>query len=146
MTDLAAIWWRLDEYCRTRDWRGFDPYDALNSPLAPPGKLPRQVWTQLHRRSPINFRPLCGIQPTLNSKGLALFALGNGEPALLDKLRQLRNPDGGWGYPFPWQSRAFYAPAGMSNLICTVFAAKALKCDATGYIEKNLLQIGRAHV
>ena len=142
MTDLAAIWWRLDEYCRTRDWRGFDPYDALNSPLAPPGKLPRQVWTQLHRRSPINFRPLCGIQPTLNSKGLALFALGNGEPALLDKLRQLRNPDGGWGYPFPWQSRAFYAPAGMSNLICTVFAAKALKCDATGYIEKNLLRQG----
>jgi hypothetical protein len=28
-----------------------------------------------------------------------------------------------WGYNFPWQSRAFYAPAGMPNVVCTVFAA-----------------------
>lgn len=28
-----------------------------------------------------------------------------------------------WGYNFPWQSRAFYAPAGVPNVVCTVFAA-----------------------
>ena len=60
-----------------RGWRGYDPYDGLNSPLARvlPGKFARQAWTQLHRRSPINLRPLCGIEPTLNAKTLALAAL-----------------------------------------------------------------------
>jgi hypothetical protein len=28
-----------------------------------------------------------------------------------------------WGYNFPWQSRTLYAPAGMPNVVCTVFAA-----------------------
>ncbi|MEI6084589.1 MAG: hypothetical protein WCS70_09840 [Verrucomicrobiota bacterium] len=139
---MKEIWRKLDAYCRARDWRGFDPYDGLNAPLVPPGKLGRQVWTQFHRRSPVNLRPLCGIVPTLNSKGLALFALGNGEPELLEKLRQLRNLDGGWGYPFPWQQRAFYAPHGASNLICTAFAARALKVDVSEFIDKNLLRQG----
>jgi len=112
MNDLPAIWRKLDAFCRARDWRGFDPYDGLNSPIALPGKFGRQIWTQLHRRSPVNLRPLCGITPTWNPKGLALFALGNGEAELLEKLRLLRNADGGWGYPFPWQSRAFFAPRG----------------------------------
>ncbi|MCG3147374.1 MAG: hypothetical protein PCFJNLEI_00813 [Verrucomicrobiae bacterium] len=139
---MQEIWRKLDAFCRARDWRGFDPYDGLNSPLPLPGKFSRQVWTQFHRRSPVNLRPLCGIAPTWNVKGLALFALGNGEPELLEKLRLLRNADGGWGYPFPWQSRAFYAPRGTSNLICTAFAAKALQCDVTEFVANHLLRQG----
>lgn len=107
-----------------------------------PGKPARQAWTQLHRRSPINLRPLCGIRPQLNSTAVALFAMGSDDEKLLDVLRSLRNPDGGWGYPFDWQSRAFFAPAGTSNLICTALAARALKCDVTGFIEKHLLRDG----
>jgi len=30
-----------------------------------------------------------------------------------------------WGYNFPWQSRAFYAPVGMPNVVCTTLAANA---------------------
>jgi hypothetical protein len=141
---VKEVWQKLHDFCAARAWRGYDPYDGLNSPLARilPGKLARQAWTQLHRRSPVNLRPLCGIEPTLNSKAVALFAMGNGDPKLLELLESLRNADGGWGYPFAWQSRAFFAPRGTSNLICTAFAAKALKCDVAGFIEKNLLRDG----
>ncbi len=128
---MRDVWQKLHDFCAAHDWRGFDPYDGLNSPLARllPGKKARQAWTQLHRRSPVNLRPLVGIKPTLNPKALALFAMGNGDPKLRKLLESLRNPDGGWGYPFAWQSRAFYAPRGTSNLICTAFAAKAfLSC------------------
>ncbi len=30
-----------------------------------------------------------------------------------------------WGYNFDWQSRAFFAPRGTPNMVCTVFAAEA---------------------
>ncbi len=141
---MQDVWQKLHNFCAASEWRGYDPYDGLNSPLAKvlPGKKARQAWTQLHRRSPVNLRPLVGIKPTLNPKALALFALGGGDPKLLRLLESMRNPDGGWGYPFDWQSRAFFAPRGTSNLICTAFAAKALKCDVTGFIEKHLLRDG----
>jgi len=135
---------RLHEFCAAREWRGIDPYDGLTSPLATflPGKFFRQAWTQLHRRSPVNLRSLCGIKPQLNSMAVALFAMGSGDPKLRELLLSLRNADGGWGYPFPWQSRAFFAPANTSNLICTALAAKALGCDAREFVEKNLLRDG----
>jgi hypothetical protein len=126
---LRRVFRQLHEFCRARQWRGIDPYDGLNSPVARllPGKLARQAWTQLHKRSLLNLRPLCGIGPQLNSTSIALFALGSGEPSLLDALESLRTPEGGWGYPFGWQSRAFFAPPGSPNLICTALAIKALR-------------------
>jgi hypothetical protein len=144
MDTFRDVLHRLHEHCAARQWTGYDPYDGLNSPVACwlPGRVARQAWTQLHRRSPVNLRPLCGIAPTLNAKAVALFALGSRDPKLLTLLESLRHPDGGWGYPFPWQSRAFFAPRGTSNLVCTAFAAKALKCDVTGFIEKHLLRDG----
>jgi hypothetical protein len=74
-------WVSLLDYCRAQEWQGYDPYDGLNSPLVRllpsqggAGKLARMAWTQLVKRSPINFRPLVGIKKGLNPKGLALFA------------------------------------------------------------------------
>jgi len=141
---VKEVWQKLHDFCAEREWRGYDPYDGLNSPLARilHGKETRQAWTQLHRRSPVNLRPLFGIKPTLNAKGLALFAMGNNDAKLLKLLESLRNPNGGWGYPFDWQSRAFFAPRGTSNLICTAFAAKALKCDVSEFVGKHLLRNG----
>jgi hypothetical protein len=47
---------------------------------------------------------------------------------LINKLAALRS-DGYaeycWGYNFDWQSRAFFAPRGTPNVVCTVFAAHA---------------------
>jgi len=88
---------------------GYDPYDALLSPLA---RLPllgqsrsfRLALTQVVKRSPLNLRPLLGIRPGLNPKGVALFLSsmarsGDGGgvfgeiPALATRLAALRAPD-----------------------------------------------------
>lgn len=47
---------------------------------------------------------------------------------LINKLVELRSPQYSepcWGYNFDWQSRAFFAPRGTPNVVCTVFAAHA---------------------
>ena len=55
-----------------RDWRGYDPYDALNSPLAPYLTLGtsfgRRALTQAVKRSPVNLRPLLRIRPALERR------------------------------------------------------------------------------
>jgi len=151
---------RLLEYCRTEEWAGYDPYDALNSPLAHApllnNRFSRTALTQLVKRSPVNLRPLLGIRKGLNPKGLALAARAliliadrageslpgdlsaRGNPQrdrvssdlqfLMNRLSTLRHADSEdacWGYNFDWQSRAFFAPRGTPNAVCTVFAAHA---------------------
>ncbi|HKP87545.1 MAG TPA: hypothetical protein VJZ26_15690 [Blastocatellia bacterium] len=47
---------------------------------------------------------------------------------LINKLVDLRIEKYGgscWGYNFDWQSRAFFAPRGTPNVVCTTFAAHA---------------------
>ncbi|KAF0234977.1 MAG: hypothetical protein FD167_4634, partial [bacterium] len=66
---------RLLAYCRQEQWQGYDPYDGLNSslyPLIPDSKILRIALIQLVKRSPINFRPLLGIEKGENPKALAL--------------------------------------------------------------------------
>ncbi|MFY9611818.1 MAG: hypothetical protein WAU45_24795, partial [Blastocatellia bacterium] len=77
-TECERALGRLVRYCRNEGWAGYDPYDALNSPLikalALNSKTLRTVATQLNKRSPVNFRSLLGIRKELNPKGLALAA------------------------------------------------------------------------
>ncbi|HEX8185601.1 MAG TPA: hypothetical protein VF747_12635 [Blastocatellia bacterium] len=44
----------------------------------------------------------------------------------LDGMRSDGYAEACWGYNFDWQSRAFFAPRGTPNVVCTVFAAHAL--------------------
>ena len=144
-SEYARVWDKLHETITRDEWKGYDPYDGLNSPLAKflPFKAARQAWIQFHRRSPINFRPLVGIQKHVNPKALALgisalcvryrtlghIDLLGGAIALEKQLLALRSNQAkhlAWGYPFDWQSRAFFAPSGTPNVICTVFGAAAL--------------------
>src|SRR6185437_7176477 len=61
-----------------RDWRGADPYDALDSPFSPVltlnARLGRQVLTQAVKRSPINLRALLRIKAEWNAKAIGLVA------------------------------------------------------------------------
>jgi hypothetical protein len=149
----------LLDYCRARSWKGYDPYDGLNSPLSrllPASRFFRTALTQVVKRSPLNLRPLLGIGEDFNPKGLALAARavmllarfeGNSLPAepeidsteseplcidfrfLIEKLLSLRvsgEAEFCWGYNFDWQSRAFFAPRGTPNAVCTAFAAQAM--------------------
>jgi len=43
----------------------------------------------------------------------------------LDAMRSGAYEEACWGYNFDWQSRAFFAPRGTPNVVCTVFAAHA---------------------
>lgn len=128
----------------SRNWAGYDPYDALLSPLA---RLPllgqsrafRLALTQLVKRSPLNLRPLLGIRPGVNPKAVALFLSAMARcnagpwaleliPGLATRLESLRSaicPGAGWGYNFPWQGRAFYLPAGTPTVVVTSFAGGA---------------------
>jgi len=139
---------KLFSYCRSRNWAGYDPYDALNSRIfkALPflnTRLPRLALTQALKRCPINLRPMFLIPGTQNPKGLALFLqavlklsklglidgadeIANG---LAERIQQLRSPNAlfwCWGYSFPWQTRTQLVPARAPNLVCTLFVAEAL--------------------
>jgi len=67
---------KLLRYCRSESWVGYDPYDALNSPLAWTlpfrNKFARTALTQLVKRSVFNMRPILGIDKRPNPKGIAL--------------------------------------------------------------------------
>lgn len=149
------------------DYKGYDPYDFLNSTLFHKSKLDsvklfRLLWIQLGKRSPINVRPLIGVPESRNPKGIALFILGmledherlNDEIYLQESIKladwlitQQCSPEiwrhACWGYNFNWQARAFYVPKGMPNIITTCYVAQALyklgiSTESEQYIETAL--------
>ncbi len=139
---------RLEQHCEKNLWKGYDPYDGLNSSLfqmLPLKKKPlfRLAWSFFVRNLPFNLRPLLLIKRGYNPKALALFVSSYSqlyryykEDGYLNKARfltrilenlKITNFSGpSWGYNFPWQSKALYAPLGIPNAICTTFAGQAL--------------------
>src|SRR5439155_12625115 len=100
----------------------------------------RLACTQVVKRVPLNVRKFLRIDPTTNSKALALCLSGVSRAprgartevqisSLAGLLRQdavAEWPGSGWGYPFPWQSRSFYLPAGTPTVVVTAFAGEAM--------------------
>jgi hypothetical protein len=138
---------KIEAYIEARGFAGYDPYDALNSPLLRRLSLGRKdvriAFTQLLRRLPVNLRPLLGIRPGLNPKALGLFlggyarlcTLPGGDryqgtvSTLVDLLEGTRSKGYSgncWGYNFDWQSRAFYVPAGTPTVVNSAFIGHAL--------------------
>lgn len=157
----------LAGYCRGVDWAGWDPYDGLNSRFFRAirffqNKPCRLAFIQFMKRSPVNLRPMLGVPPGQNPKGVALFAsalleLSRMGFARLEEARSLvdglvdgRSPGqkhACWGYNFPWQTRGALVPSGLPNIVCTSFVAHALLdlYEATGhgpYLE-NAMSSGR---
>jgi len=140
---------KLEEYCKKENFKGWDPYDGLNSrlfeviPFISKSQIVRLIWIQTFKRSPINFRKIAGIKKDYNPKGLGLFLSSycnmyskNPNPAYLDqiqffsqKLIELQNTQWSgscWGYNFDWQARAFFQPKNTPTVVATVFNASAL--------------------
>lgn len=138
---------RLQQWVESRAFSGWDPYDALNSPLVRlmslGTKMGRIAWTQLLRRCPINLRPLLAMPKHRNPKGLGLFLEAfsklyaqDHDPrwlktteGLTQNLESARSPGWSgmcWGYPFDWQSRAALVPADTPNIVSTSFIGHAL--------------------
>src|SRR5512139_3735148 len=74
--DFEQSFSKLLRYCRSESWVGYDPYDALNSPLARTlpfkNKFARTALTQLVKRNVFNLRPILRIEKAPNPKGIAL--------------------------------------------------------------------------
>lgn len=72
----------LKKYCETENYKGWDPYDGLNSklfqfiPLFKKTSLCRLLVIQVFKRSPVNFRPFAMVSKEYNTKGLGLFLQG----------------------------------------------------------------------
>jgi hypothetical protein len=120
-----------------RGWAGADPYDGLEGPIGalvrPLGPLPRFALSQSVLRSTL-VRAAAMPRATVNPKALGLFlgavarlgAIGAGETRvggnLLDEIAARacsQRPGIGWGYPFGWQSRHFWAPPNLPNAVVT---------------------------
>ena len=165
--DLTTAHRDLWHWCRAHDFAGYDPYDALNSRLfqATPlkhSRIARLGWTQLFKRSPLNFRRLALVPAERNPKGTALFALAaladyrrlrtveaeTDARALLDDLlaARLTGKSGAacWGYNFDWQSRSFFAPRGTPTVVPTAFAARAFIEAARAFGDESYLQAARS--
>src|SRR5687768_6402652 len=73
---------KLKDYCEKENFKGYDPYDGLNSkvfssiPVISHNRWARLAWIQLFKRSPINLRSLLGISKSYNAKALGLFLAG----------------------------------------------------------------------
>lgn len=137
---------RIRHWGEQRSWRGYDPYDALTSPLAPAltlgTRLGRRVLVQAVKLSPLNLRPVLRIAPDWNAKAVALVASAYARLAAArddDDARQrarhwlswlversTADVGLGWGYHFDVQTRLFAYPRGTPNTIATSFAAHAL--------------------
>ena len=134
-------------YAEARDFAGYDPYDALNSPVLRALTLGlsqgRIFWTQVMRRLPVNVRPLLGTPRGRNPKALGLFLMSGARQYYLDPsehnrhlvetliqgLVESRSPGvtgHAWGYNFDWQSRAAFVPRGTPTIVNTAFIGHAL--------------------
>ncbi len=129
---------KLKRYCEGENFKGWDPYDGLNSKIFQflPFKyldVARLIWIQGFKRSPINFRKLLLVPKMYNAKGVSLFLSGycnlfelaecgnyefgtkkeiltkiNELVDLLDRLKNSNFSGACWGYNFPWQSRRLF--------------------------------------
>lgn len=145
--DVARHIGELRRFVEADDFAGFDPYDALNSPVVRAlgfgQKYGRIAWIQLFRRLPVNLRPLLGVRRGHNPKGLGLFLGGfaklygvDDRPEYLDRIQYLAGlltdcksvgySGNCWGYNFDWQSRAFYVPKYTPTIVNSGFIGHAL--------------------
>ncbi len=145
--NITACLDRLIAYIEAADYAGYDPYDALNSPLirrlGARSKWVRIGATHLARRSPVNLRPLLGIRKGHNPKAIGLFLWGYTKlyaltqerrylervDYLLGMLEQVRSKGYSghcWGYNFDWQSWTFLRPKGTPTIVNTSFIGHAL--------------------
>ena len=77
MVKIALYW--LKKYCEKEHFKGWDPYDGLNSrlfnaiPFLRKSAFCRLVMIQGFKRNPFNLRRLALIPKQHNAKGIGLF-------------------------------------------------------------------------
>jgi len=142
-TDIPGALIQLSSYIESEDYRGYDPYDALTSPVfrlpfLNSNKQVRFLGQQFVKRFPFNIRPLSGIKKGKNPVSLGLCIQGYTEMAKADLIskdtanqkceyliselmRLAANGYSGicWGYDFPWESKHFRLKAYEPSVVAT---------------------------
>ncbi|MBK8501579.1 MAG: delta-aminolevulinic acid dehydratase [Saprospiraceae bacterium] len=139
----------LRSYCESENYKGYDPYDGLNSTFFQSlvglrnNRLFRLAWIQSFKRSPVNLRPLLGVPKGYNPKALGLFLSGycnlfkidqkeeylQNIKFLVNKTLSLKSAGWSgncWGYNFDWQARAFYQPRNTPTVVASTYVANGL--------------------
>jgi hypothetical protein len=136
---------RLRGYIEGEDFRGYDPYDALNSYIdfTRFGKWVPVLAIQLQKRNPINLRSLLGIRKDYNPKGMGLLLQAYSMLSEWEKRPEIRanmeflfdwlisNYTRGysgyaWGYNFDWASPAKLLKAYTPSIVVTAFVCKGI--------------------
>ena len=152
----------LETHLETERFRGYDPYDALSSPLFRLPILRSSKWLRIAaeqalKRSPVNFRPLLRIAKGYNPVTLAFVLEASAYRAQVDperadafraralecvaELAQLRTSGYSgdcWGYPFDWEARYGRLPAGTPTIVATGIVTNSL------FVAYRLLQVDQA--
>ncbi len=158
--DIDGLLFQLRTFVDKESFKGWDPYDGLNSKLFQSlpiknSRFIRLAWIQLFKRSPINLRKLFLVPKGYNSKALGLFLAGEcnnyrrtkseGSKKRIDflvkKILELKSKGYSgscWGYNFDWQARAFFQPKGTPTVVATSFIANAL-LDAYDLFKYDVL-------
>lgn len=148
--DVVARAEQAGDWLIACDYRGWDPYDGLTSPVM---RLPlmrsqskvRFAVQQVVKRSPINLRPLLRIGHGRNPVTVALAAQAHAylarssapaadvhaatAHALVADVAAMRSAGWSgncWGYDFDWQARRVTIPAGSPTLVVTGMVTNAL--------------------
>ena len=149
-TSLEPALERLESYLVRERFRGYDPYDALTSPLFRLPVLSSSRWiriaaVQAVKRSPLNVRPLLRIPKGYNPVTLALVLEASvyrarAEPereqihrrraaeciAELERLQTGGFSGACWGYDFPWEARYGHVPPATPTVVATGLVTNAL--------------------
>jgi hypothetical protein len=152
VNDIRKSVEKLKDYIENHNYRGWDPYDILKSPLF---KLPffkeskkiRFYFQQFGKRFPINIRPLLLVPKGYNPVTLGLCIQGYSYLLKAEKetgkqeeylkkilflIEELENliPDGYsgacWGYDFPWEARNASIPEYQPTIVATGIITNAL--------------------
>lgn len=161
---------KLEEYIFSEKFKGYDPYDALSSPIF---NFPlfnrirtiKFISQQIIRRLPINLRPLILIKKGYNpvTAGLLLQAstylskalkskvdyYENNIALFMDDLKKMKSKGYSgycWGYDFNWEGRLSSIPAYMPTIVATGFVSNALFENYMLTNNKEALEICKSSV
>jgi rhamnogalacturonyl hydrolase YesR len=145
--DISLHLEKLKCYVEEKNFEGYDPYDALNSPILTMfsfnKRYPRIAYTQILKRLPINMRPLFRIREDSNPKGIGLFLWSYAKlfcleektiylekiqylMDLLEKLKSKGYSGNCWGYNFDWQSKKSLVRKYTPTIVNSSFIGHAL--------------------
>lgn len=136
---------QLQTYIESENFKGYDPYDTLNSPLPFKwiGKWGPVLAIQFQKRNPFNIRKVLGIKKDYNAKAIGLFLHAyslqyqqNKDEETLRKMEfffnwLLENRTKGyeeycWGYNFDWASPVKFLEKFSPTIVVSGFISKGV--------------------